>query len=140
MWGSKTEGASTQSGSLSTESDSLSTESGSAIPETTTETTKEIRGKPTNKPSLNEKERGRTFSPPTHEEVAAYMNELGMRNNQMLEARKFIDHHQARGWILKGGLKVKDWKAACRTWKHNHDEWAKEKEPNRIPVPEYNQF
>lgn len=33
------------------------------------------------------------------------------------EADAFYDHHTARGWVLSGGKKMVDWKAAMRTWK-----------------------
>lgn len=54
----------------------------------------------------------RCFVEPTLEEVEAYCAE---RNNG-IDARHFIDYNKARGWKLKGGLQMKDWKAAVRTW------------------------
>lgn len=67
----------------------------------------------------NIKEKTR-FEPPTVEEVYNYCQE---RNNG-IDAEKFVDYYQARGWELSKGRKVKDWKACVRTWEGN----AKEKQ------------
>jgi hypothetical protein len=56
------------------------------------------------------------FTPPTVEEVAAYLKEI----NCDIDPQYFIDYHIARDWILSNGKKVKDWKAVCRTWKRNN--------------------
>ena len=45
------------------------------------------------------------------DEVDAYCRE---RNNG-INAQDFIDYYKARGWML-GKVKMKDWKAAVRTW------------------------
>ena len=52
------------------------------------------------------------FTPPTVEEVAAYCKE---RNNG-INPQYFVDYHIARAWVLSNGKKMKDWKAAVRTW------------------------
>ena len=54
------------------------------------------------------------FTPPSAEEVKAYCKE---RNNT-IDAEHFIDYYEARGWMLNKG-KMKDWKAAVRTWERN---------------------
>lgn len=54
------------------------------------------------------------FRPPTLEEVSAYCKE---RNNTV-NAQKWYDHYSANGWMV-GRSKMKDWKAAVRTWEHN---------------------
>ena len=54
------------------------------------------------------------FVPPSLEEVQAYCNE---RNNNVA-AEKFINHYTSNGWMV-GRNKMKDWKAAVRTWEHN---------------------
>ncbi len=51
------------------------------------------------------------FTPPTVEEVAAYCHG---RNNGV-DAEKFVDFYQAKGWFV-GKNKMKDWRAAVRTW------------------------
>lgn len=51
------------------------------------------------------------FNPPTVEEVDAYCRERGNE----IKAQKFVDHYAAIGWMI-GKTKMKDWKAAVRTW------------------------
>lgn len=51
------------------------------------------------------------FVPPTLEEVKAYCQE---RNNGV-DAERFIDYYTSNGWLV-GKNKMKDWKAAVRTW------------------------
>lgn len=51
------------------------------------------------------------FIPPKYEEVKKYCIE---RNNN-INARQFIDFYEAKGWMI-GKNKMKDWKAAVRTW------------------------
>ena len=55
------------------------------------------------------------FIPPTPEEVRAYCTER--RNN--VDADRFVDYYAARGWELTKGRKMKDWRAAIRTWERN---------------------
>lgn len=52
---------------------------------------------------------------PSLEEVEDYCKS---RNNN-IDAQHFIDYYSARGWELKKGVKVKDWKACIRTWEKN---------------------
>ena len=66
----------------------------------------------------NKKESNKTakrFTPPTVDEVAEYCRERG--NN--IDAAHFVDYYSARGWELSKGRKLKDWKAAVRTWERN---------------------
>lgn len=56
------------------------------------------------------------FIPPTVEEVRQYCQE---RNNG-IDPEQFVDYYQARGWFLKPGQQVKDWKACVRTWESNN--------------------
>jgi hypothetical protein len=51
------------------------------------------------------------FVAPTVEEVDAYCRERGNE----IKAQKFVDHYAAIGWMI-GKTKMKDWKAAVRTW------------------------
>ena len=55
-----------------------------------------------------------TFIRPKAEEVNAYAIEIGFT----LDGSQFIDHYEARGWLI-GKNPMKDWKAAVRTWKRN---------------------
>ena len=64
--------------------------------------------------SKNEKGKAKRFTPPTLEEVTAYCIE---RNNSV-DAQHFIDYYTSNGWLV-GKNKMKDWKAAVRTWERN---------------------
>lgn len=60
------------------------------------------------------KQKKSRFAPPTVDEVRAYCAER--RNN--IDAEQFVDYYAARGWFA-GKQKMKDWKAAVRTWERN---------------------
>ena len=60
------------------------------------------------------KRKAKRFTPPTLEEVAAYCNERG--NN--IDPQHFIDYYTSNGWLV-GKNKMKDWRAAVRTWERN---------------------
>ena len=60
------------------------------------------------------KSKAKRFTPPTLEEVTAYCIERG--NN--VDAQHFIDYYTSNGWLV-GKNKMKDWKAAVRTWERN---------------------
>ena len=57
------------------------------------------------------------FIPPSVDEVRAYCTERG----NGVDAERFVDYYTARGW-LAGKSKMKDWKAAVRTWERNDRE------------------
>lgn len=59
----------------------------------------------------NEKKKGRSFVKPSVQEVSDYCRE---RNNNV-DARAFVDFYESKGWLI-GKEKMKDWKAAVRTW------------------------
>ena len=63
------------------------------------------------------KQREKRFTPPTLEEVQAYITE----NNFIVDAQKFIDYYQSNGWIV-GKTKMKDWKATVRGWERREQE------------------
>lgn len=54
------------------------------------------------------------FAPPSLDEVKAYCRE---RQNDV-DAERFIDYYTSNGWQV-GKNKMKDWKAAVRTWERN---------------------
>ena len=54
------------------------------------------------------------FSPPTIEDVTAYCKERGNSVNP----QRWYDHYESNGWMV-GRNKMKDWKAAVRTWERN---------------------
>jgi hypothetical protein len=72
--------------------------------------------------------------PPTIEEVVAYCAER--KNN--IKPQNFIDHYTARGWMI-GKNRMKDWKAAIRTWENRDNEPIKQKitDPNSVPFFHY---
>lgn len=74
---------------------------------------KETKG---NKNKPNETKPKKIFKIPTVELVQQYCIE---RENN-INAESFIDYYEARGWILKGGQKMRNWKAAVRTWETNN--------------------
>ena len=70
--------------------------------------------KPPKTPTSSSGSSSKRFVPPTVEEVEAYCRERG--NN--VNAKKFVDFYAARGWII-GKYRMKDWRAAVRTWEQN---------------------
>lgn len=74
----------------------------------------------------NIKEKGGRFTPPTALEVKAYMQEQAMDDL----SDKFVNFYEAKGWQI-GKNKMKNWKAAVRTWKSNY----KDKGPQTTVKP-----
>ena len=62
------------------------------------------------------------FKPPTVEEVQEYCYE---RNNNV-NAEAFVDFYESKGWMV-GKNKMKDWKAAVRTWEKGSNSRQKQK-------------
>ena len=60
------------------------------------------------------KRESQRFVPPTVEEVRAYCLE---RNNN-IDPEAFVDFYKSKGWLV-GKTKMKDWKAAVRTWERS---------------------
>lgn len=61
------------------------------------------------------------FSPPSLDEVRAYIAERG----SAVDAQQFIDFYECKGWMV-GKNRMKDWKAAVRTWEKRRKEEAGE--------------
>jgi DNA-binding transcriptional MerR regulator len=59
----------------------------------------------------NDKKERMLFIVPSLQEVTAYCQE---RNNNV-DSQKFFDFYESKGWMV-GKNKMKDWKAAVRTW------------------------
>lgn len=55
--------------------------------------------------------RAKRFTPPTLDDVSAYIRERGSN----VDAQRFLDFYTAKGWMV-GKNRMKDWKAAVRTW------------------------
>lgn len=71
--------------------------------------------------------RNNRFVPPTVDEVRRYCEERG----NGIDAQRFVDYYQARGWELGKGRKVKDWKACVRTWEGNRKSNHEYQKPTR---------
>lgn len=56
------------------------------------------------------------FSPPSVEEVRYYC--VDRKNG--IDAQKFVDYYEARGWKYGVGKPMADWKAAVRTWEQKN--------------------
>jgi len=52
--------------------------------------------------------------PPDIEEVKNYCQQ----RNKGIDPQRWFDHYEAKGWMI-GKNKMKDWKAAVRTWENN---------------------
>jgi len=74
-----------------------------------------------NKEEINKEEK--KFKKPTTEEIQNYCKE---RNNNV-DAEKFYNFYESKGWMV-GKNKMKDWKAAVRTW---------EKEKIEVALPKW---
>jgi hypothetical protein len=73
----------------------------------------------------NNNKKGKSkFSPPSLSDVHAYISEKSLQ----VDAQHFIDFYESKGWMV-GKNKMKDWKAAIRTW-HSRD-----KKDNPAPRP-----
>lgn len=90
--------------------------------------TKDIKSKGIDNKSANDiqKEKTNRFIPPTVEQVREYCE---TRNND-IDAEHFVDFYASKGWMI-GKNKMKDWKAAVRTWEN------KRKEKERQEQKEY---
>lgn len=66
-------------------------------------------------------EKTKRFIPPSVEEVEQYCLE---RSNN-IDAQSFIDFYESKGWMI-GKNKMKDWKAAVRTWERCRKQENKE--------------
>ena len=58
------------------------------------------------------------FTTPTVEEVQAECVRIEL---SLLEAPKFVDYYESKGWIV-GKAKMKSWKPALRNWQRNQNE------------------
>ena len=65
--------------------------------------------------------KSRSFVPPTFSEVQAYCSER--RNN--VNADSFMAYYESNGWMV-GKNKMKDWKAAVRTWEQREQVTVKQ--------------
>lgn len=85
-----------------------------------------------------EKEKGdksKRFTPPTLEEVKNYCLE---RNNKV-NAENFIDFYSSKGWYI-GKNKMKDWKAAVRTWENRDKKETPTQKPEKANNNVYHNY
>lgn len=61
------------------------------------------------------------FEPPTHAEVTAEFERLGMNGESRSQATTFIAFYASKGWKV-GGQKMISWPDACVTWRKRHAE------------------
>lgn len=81
---------------------------------------KEVKNTPYNPPQGDESVPiSKRFVPPTPEEVNTYCRE---RNNG-IDGKEFCDFYASKGWMI-GKSKMKDWKAAVRTWERSRQQTA----------------
>jgi len=79
---------------------------------------------------IESKAKAKRFIPPTIEEVQAYCKE---RNNNV-DPEQFINFYSAKDWMI-GKNKMKDWKAAVRTWEKRSGNQS-----TTQPKHKYNQY
>ena len=80
------------------------------------------------KSSIKEKSTTSRFVPPTPEEIKTYCDS---RNN-LVDVNRFYDFYQSKGWMV-GKNKMKDWKAAIRTWEKDSGFKTKEEDIDLKP-------
>ena len=71
------------------------------------------------------------FTPPTLEMVTEYCKE----RNKGVDPVRWMNHYTANGWMV-GKTKMKDWKAAVRTWEGN-DNGRSGKDAGSAPTQDY---
>lgn len=62
-----------------------------------------------------DKEKRKRFTPPSVEEVGAYVDE----KQYNVDPESFVNFYESKGWKV-GNQPMKDWKAAVRTWNKRH--------------------
>jgi len=76
----------------------------------------EPRGNQRNQRTSLNSAKSAKFSKPTPEEVEAYGTTIGFA----IDGHEFVDFYESKGWVI-GKTKMKDWKAAVRTWKSRRE-------------------
>lgn len=68
--------------------------------------------------------RSKRFTPPTVDQVREYCEERGNSVNP----QRFVDYYSSNGWMV-GKNKMKDWKAAVRTWEQKEKSYGRPAAP-----------
>ena len=76
----------------------------------------------------DKKSKPKRFTPPSLQLVSEYCKER--KNN--VDAYKFINFYEAKGWMV-GSNKMKDWKAAVRTWEGREEKTEVKRSKVRKP-------
>lgn len=97
----------------------------------TTDTKTKTKTKTIKKDSLKRVERN--FTPPTLEEVAAYVKERELQ----MDPEAFFDHFTANGWRVSGKTPMKDWRAAVRNWARKEGRFEPKKKRGYVPEKQY---
>ena len=71
--------------------------------------------------------RAARFTPPTVDEVRDYCRERG----NAVDAERFVDFYAAKGWMV-GKNRMKDWKAAVRTWEKEDGDGKRRSQPRGV--------
>ena len=71
----------------------------------------------------------RIFEKPTVEDIQRYCRE---RSNHV-DAEQFYNFYESKGWMI-GKNKMKDWRAAIRTWEKRPDNKSKRLSPTLLPI------
>ena len=83
---------------------------------TRSDTNKNVKNEKNEKNYKEVGEKRKRFIPPTQEEVKSYCTE---RKNTV-DPERFVDFYESKGWMV-GKNKMKDWKAAVRSWEKKED-------------------
>lgn len=78
---------------------------------------------------ISKKKSAKRFSPPTPDEVRAYVND----GNYNVDPERFCDFYSSKDWMV-GKNKMKDWKACVRNWDRSQrkESTAKVKKQNQF--------
>lgn len=86
-----------------------------------------IQSESESNPNPKEGVRAARFTPPTVDEVRDYCRERG----NTVDAERFVDFYAAKGWMV-GKNRMKDWKAAVRTWEKEDGDGKRRSQPRGV--------
>jgi len=87
----------------------------SAAKRKATKAQRQLNTRSTNQEPLTSNHEPRTnFKKPTLKECADHV--AGKVNNPVETGEEFYNHFEASGWMVKGGVKMKSWRAALNSW------------------------
>lgn len=82
---------------------------------------------------IDKEKKRKKFIVPSIEHITNYCCE---RNNK-INPESFFDYYESKGWMI-GKNKMKDWKAAIRTWERNSNKYDKSDKSNNSMTDHYN--